>query len=908
MLERTDSLDGCNKLLMKDAWTADTSQATTATKCADTCNILTHTRTVEAMWAKTGCATKALDSAKARQWAALADLGAAEMVGDCEAAMKEKACGTATTCSKQLPPTPSNRCKCEQFRTPLSGGEYYATGCMAFRWDQDKQKCTIFRYPGMAYILDSFSTAGCISGITELTDDTIRTAVASWFVNWESVVKKSKLGHLSRWDVRKVKDMSGLFKGKAGFDDDLSRWDVTAVTTMQEMFKDAGGLDQDLSAWANKLGNLANVKDVFAGTDALHNCNKLRIAATWGGQHPAFKSYAAATGWTTDKMACFLDDTNFHAFAADWLEDAKAIEARQKTGPGPIAAWDVSRVKDMGGAFEQAAAFKGDVSQWSTGSVTNMDRLFFNATRFDTNIDSWQTSNVVSINGMFQLARSYSQPLSSWDTGRLESFAQVFFGADKFGGKMQDMMPTPRLTSKNVAAAVDDWVKDKDAAAKILGSISGWKVSEVKNMAGLFKGRSEFNADLSRWSTAAATSMAAMFDGCTQFDGNISLWKVGKVTSMSKMFRSASKFDGAVGAWDTARLVKMDSIFESSPKFAQDISRWSTGSVVDMSSAFTGAAAFNSAVGAWDLGNTATLAFAFAGCESFDQDVSRWETAKVVDMEQTFSGAAKFNSDISKWAVGAVQTMRLMFFGALKFAQDLSKWKLHKSIDVGTFCQGEMLYVKRNAASAAYECHVREQVDFKLAFVAGKRAGAGVQNLHTYDKDKNFITKTNYKTAPKLTNKSKTTVSRGTISDVRHRLEPPKGWGGVAENIEFFLNSGTGVINVEFYKKGTYELDLTAVDKGGETFLVERHVFDATEPQEFNIAKTGARVPVDDNVKVRHTPTCAAQRRVPVPPACSTPTHPPPPLSLSLPPPHTLFCVVLRRAGARRAVILPACF
>ena len=66
-----------------------------------------------------------------------------------------------------------------------------------------------------------------------------------------------------------------------------------------------------------------------------------------------------------------------------------------------------------------------------------------------------------------------------------------------------------------------------------------------------------------------------------------------------------------------------------------------------------------------------------------------------------------------------------------------------------------MLHVKYNAASKAYECHVREQVELKLAFVAGKRAGAGVQNLHKCDNDENFITNTNYKIAPKLTNQAR---------------------------------------------------------------------------------------------------------------------------------------------------------
>ena len=108
---------------------------------------------------------------------------------------------------------------------------------------------------------------------------------------------------------------------------------------------------------------------------------------------------------------------------------------------------------------------------------------------------------------------------------------------------------------------------------------------------------------------------------------------------------------------------------------------------------------------------------------------------------------------------------------------------------------------------------------------------------------------------------------------MRHRLElftePPKGQGSGPGNVEFFLNSRTGVINVEFYKNGTYELDLTAVDKGDEMFLVERHAFNVKEPQKFKIAHTGGRVSVDDNVKVRRTTHSNLRRAAP----CAASAH-----------------------------------
>ena len=42
------------------------------------------------------------------------------------------------------------------------------------------------------------------------------------------------------WDVSLVTDMSGLFDGKASFNQPIGTWDTSAVTNMENMFKYAG--------------------------------------------------------------------------------------------------------------------------------------------------------------------------------------------------------------------------------------------------------------------------------------------------------------------------------------------------------------------------------------------------------------------------------------------------------------------------------------------------------------------------------------------------------------------------------------------------------------------------------------------------------------------------------------------
>ena len=56
--------------------------------------------------------------------------------------------------------------------------------------------------------------------------------------------------------------------------------------------------------------------------------------------------------------------------------------------------------------------------------------------------------------------------------------------------------------------------KQKELAKLFNGDISGWTVSSVKNMSGMFKGATTFNQDISGWDVSKVTNMEAMFYFC----------------------------------------------------------------------------------------------------------------------------------------------------------------------------------------------------------------------------------------------------------------------------------------------------------------------------------------------------------------------------------------------------------
>jgi surface protein len=64
--------------------------------------------------------------------------------------------------------------------------------------------------------------------------------------------------------------------------------------------------------------------------------------------------------------------------------------------------------------------------------------------------------------------------------------------------------------------------------------ISGWNVSNVNNMYGMFYG-SEFNSDISQWDVSSVTEMANMFFN-SKFKEDVSNWNTKNVQNIDEVF------------------------------------------------------------------------------------------------------------------------------------------------------------------------------------------------------------------------------------------------------------------------------------------------------------------------------------------------------------------------------------
>lgn len=93
------------------------------------------------------------------------------------------------------------------------------------------------------------------------------------------------------------------------------------------------------------------------------------------------------------------------------------------------------------------------------------------------------------------------------------------------------------------------------------GDISGWEVSHVESMCGMFQS-SLFNGDISQWNVSNVEWMQSMFAN-SQFNGDISRWDVSKACDASAMF-AGSQFVGDIDAWKLPKDAHIGDMFAES--------------------------------------------------------------------------------------------------------------------------------------------------------------------------------------------------------------------------------------------------------------------------------------------------------------------------------------------------------
>ena len=148
--------------------------------------------------------------------------------------------------------------------------------------------------------------------------------------------------------------------------------------------------------------------------------------------------------------------------------------------------------------------------------------------------------------------------------------------------------------------------------------------------------------------TSDIESMVSLFND-KKFNGDITGWNVSNVRNMSHMFYYAKSFNQPIGNWKFPKVKDMSSMFSDATSFNQPIGNWEFPNVENMNRMFWGASSFNQPIGNWKFPKVENMKFMFSYAESFNQPIGDWKFPNVTDMSGMFYGASSFNQDLSEW-------------------------------------------------------------------------------------------------------------------------------------------------------------------------------------------------------------------------------------------------------------------
>lgn len=105
--------------------------------------------------------------------------------------------------------------------------------------------------------------------------------------------------------------------------------------------------------------------------------------------------------------------------------------------------------------------------------------------------------------------------------------------------------------------------------------ISGWDVSNVKDMSDLFCGCYAIKCDLSKWNVKNVETTESMFKFLWRIDFDITKWEfTEKLKNTSSMFEFISYFNQDISKWNISNVDDFRGMFSHCSEFDQDLSKW----------------------------------------------------------------------------------------------------------------------------------------------------------------------------------------------------------------------------------------------------------------------------------------------------------------------------------------------
>ena len=546
--------------------------------------------------------------------------------------------------------------------------------------------------------------------------------------------------NLSSWNVSSVADMTGMFRYASTFNQNLSSWDVSSANHMAGMFFNANSFRQNLGNWYVTLDDTTMPGDLSAapavsplntyleGRSPVYSVNDTRFVMDGktlrfnmtnlptGGEYPLAITTAAKLDevnnphHTRDVTITVRGDPD-RPFVTTWETDAANQEITIPVGSSPASYyidWGDGTIESavtgdqthtyagagnhtiyISGGFERIhlndhtnASKLRSIDQWGDTQWTSM-KSAFNGTgnmmmmMMYKATDVPDLSGVQDMSGMFEDS-SFNGNISGWNVSQVTDMSGMFFGAASFDQHLNDWNVSQVTDMSNMfrhAASFDQHLND-------------WNVSQVTDMGGMFFDALTFNGNVSSWNVSQVTDMSYMFFDASAFKGDISGWNVSQVTSMLHMFLGASDFNGDISGWNVLQVTDMLKMFSGATSFNLPLNDWDVSSVTIMSSMFSGATSFNQTLNDWNVSSVIHMDNMFHNATSFDRPLNDWNVSSVTTMNSMFSDASNFNGNISGWNVSQVTHMSRMFSDASAFNQDLDSWNTLRVLDMSGMFAG----------------------------------------------------------------------------------------------------------------------------------------------------------------------------------------------------------------------------
>ena len=337
---------------------------------------------------------------------------------------------------------------------------------------------------------------------------------------------------LAEWNVAKVNSMQSMFKDTISLlSSGLRSWNIERVNDFTLAF--AGSYLETLGCESSLLYVSWSTQNTVFATKY----------ADWEGRCLCFCNYrdellGALDVWFEQSPEAFMYNcSKLSLWHVDNVKNFSSVfENRIKFIGEGVEAFDVSQAVDMSRMFKNAVSFDNElISSWNTARVEHMDYIFKGATNFTHSLHSWDVSKVQDLGTAFQDSSISEcgkfQMYSTWSSLDLEDAEWVF--ETPWKDLLCESIHCERVTSESstLRQLVKVWNLNETyvrSKCNWLQDLSHLNISEITDMSYVFLNFTTTDVNISNWDTSSVTSLTGTFSNasCRSLFDEIPGWNV----------------------------------------------------------------------------------------------------------------------------------------------------------------------------------------------------------------------------------------------------------------------------------------------------------------------------------------------------------------------------------------------